>query len=154
MLTKNLGLFEYDVVNDSKQVFNIDKCLNMNWDILDEQFTILKGIDEEIKNSINDSIEDVKNLINTITTYHVDWTNGQDVPGSGIDFYCPADGLFTGTFTAANYDDYWLYINNIPIVRNYGELKQRVTSPFVIPVNKFDHITCIVLVTPKFFPYL
>lgn len=34
--TPNLGLFKYNVVEDGKQPFSIEKALNENWDILDK----------------------------------------------------------------------------------------------------------------------
>lgn len=33
--TKNLQLFKYDTITDIKQPFNIDECMNDNWDKID-----------------------------------------------------------------------------------------------------------------------
>lgn len=35
--TPNLNLFKYDPINDSKEPFDIEKCLNENWDKLDQK---------------------------------------------------------------------------------------------------------------------
>lgn len=41
--TPNLNLFKYDVKLDAQSSFNIERCLNDNWDILDYRFNELSN---------------------------------------------------------------------------------------------------------------
>ena len=41
--TQNLGLFKYDLSTDGEELFKIDRCLNNNWDIIDNFAASGKG---------------------------------------------------------------------------------------------------------------
>ena len=144
--TDSLGLFEYEVAKDGKQVFSIDQALNQNWEILDEKFETLCDQDKNVQNDlqkVSQKIDDKK--------FNVDYSKGQTISVSG--YYCPADGIVTGVMTAAHSENYWVQVNGYNVQNIYGEQNQRVTGPFCIPVRQNDCITCIRLNSFKFFPY-
>lgn len=54
--TDSLGLFEYEVAKDGKQVFSIDQALNQNWEILDQAHEELKSYTDTNIETINETI--------------------------------------------------------------------------------------------------
>ena len=64
-ITKNLGLFEYDIETDGKRTFNIEESLNQNWDKIDLSIGNLSELTinnkENIVSAINEIETDIKN---------------------------------------------------------------------------------------------
>lgn len=146
--TENLKLNKYDLISDAKQPFSISDALNANWDIIDENFKNLNNTSQSTQNDLQILEEKFTNKLDTI---HVDYLRG--VPITVNSYYCPADGVITGVMTAAHSENYWVQINGVNVLNQYGERDQRVTAPFCIPVKQNDLIYCHKVIVFAFFPY-
>lgn len=147
--TENLKLNKYDLISDAKQPFSISDGLNANWDIIDENFKNLNNTSQSTQNDLQILEEKFTNKLDTI---HVDYLRG--VPITVNSYYCPADGVITGVMTAAHSENYWVQINGVNVLNQYGETAQRVTAPFCIPVKQNDLIYCHKVIVFAFFPYV
>lgn len=147
--TENLKLNKYDLISDAKQPFSISDGLNANWDIIDENFKNLNNTSQSTQNDLQILEEKFTNKLDTI---HVDYSKGVSITVQS--YYCPADGVITGVMTAAQSENYWLQINGVNVLHQYGETNQRVTAPFCIPVKQNDLMYCYRIKNFVFYPYV
>ena len=146
---ENLKLNKYDPIADGKQPFSISDGLNANWDIIDSSVKSLQNTSQSTQNDLQILEEKFTNKLNTI---HVDYSKGESITVNS--YYCPADGVITGVMSAAHSENYWLKINGVNVLHQYGEANQRVTAPFCIPVKQNDLMYCSLLKDFVFYPYV
>lgn len=148
--TERLNLQKYDTIQDSKEPFSIDKSLNANWDIIDSSVFELQTKNEQLNNNLQTLQNTFENKLDTV---HVDYSKAESITVNG--YYCPSDGIVTGVMTAAHSENYYLQVNGINVLHQFGETNQRVTAPFCIPVKQNDCIkdTYSKLYYYQFFPY-
>lgn len=147
--TENLNLNKYDPILDAKEPFSISDGLNANWDIIDSSIKSLQNISQSTQNDLQNLEKEFTSKQDTI---HVDYSKGESITVNN--YYCPADGVITGVMTAAHSENYWLQINGVKVLHQFGEQNQRVTAPFCIPVKQNDLMYCAVLKDFVFYPYV